>query len=634
MISLKTRWSIGIAVLCLVGSTALVQAQSIVRGPYLQNGTETSVVVKWRTDVASDSQVDFGPAPGNLNQIVIDPASVTDHEITVSGLSADTTYYYQVGSTSSILAGNNSEHYFKTNPVIGSQGSYTAWLLGDPGDKVNVGKMYNGFKGYYGATTPIDLWLFLGDNAYNSGTESEFDASMFSIYTEHLPNTVSWSTRGNHEANAGVYYGIFAHPSAGEAGGVPSGSEAYYSFDYGNMHFICLDSQGTNRAVGGAMHNWMLADLADTTADWIFAYWHHPPYSKGTHNSDTEGQLIDMRQNFVPDLEDYGVDIVFAGHSHGYERSFLIDGHYGNSGSFTEGHKVDGGSGESPNPYTKAWGPHNGAVYLAAGNSSWAQRNPSYDHPAMFMATGAFMGSIVLTVNGNTLDYVQVDTRSNVRDAFTIIKSLGPDTDPPTPNPASFSSAPSADSDTAISMTATTGSDSSGPVEYLFTETSGNSGGSSSTWQLSTSYTDSALTESTQYTYTVTMRDSLGNTGSASAGASATTDPSGGGCTPSDMHIEAVVCSEVNCGQGKRNGRVTVTINDDCGDPVQNALVDVTFSGDFTEIYNDVATDANGQAVITSSGCIKKPAFTVTVTDVTGSLPYDSNDNITDSCSG
>jgi fibronectin type 3 domain-containing protein len=100
-----------------------------------------------------------------------------------------------------------------------------------------------------------------------------------------------------------------------------------------------------------------------------------------------------------------------------------------------------------------------------------------------------------------------------------------PDTDPPTPNPATFASAPSADSDTAISMTATTGSDPSGPVEYLFTETSGNPGGTSSTWQTSASYTDSGLNPSTQYTYTVTMRDSLTNTGSASSGASATTDP-------------------------------------------------------------------------------------------------------------
>jgi len=102
-----------------------------------------------------------------------------------------------------------------------------------------------------------------------------------------------------------------------------------------------------------------------------------------------------------------------------------------------------------------------------------------------------------------------------------------PDTDPPTPNPATFASPPSADSSSAISMTATTGSDASGPVQYYFDETSGNPGGSDSDWQISPSYTDTGLSASTQYTYTVQMRDSIPNTGTASSPASATTDASG-----------------------------------------------------------------------------------------------------------
>jgi hypothetical protein len=105
------------------------------------------------------------------------------------------------------------------------------------------------------------------------------------------------------------------------------------------------------------------------------------------------------------------------------------------------------------------------------------------------------------------------------------------DTTPPTPNPATFASAPAAGSDTSTSMTATIGNDPSGPVQYLFTETSGNPGGTTSGWQTSPSYTDSGLDPSTQYTYTVTLRDALGNTGTASIAANATTNPPPGGPT-------------------------------------------------------------------------------------------------------
>ncbi|MHC4646325.1 MAG: Calx-beta domain-containing protein [Planctomycetota bacterium] len=101
----------------------------------------------------------------------------------------------------------------------------------------------------------------------------------------------------------------------------------------------------------------------------------------------------------------------------------------------------------------------------------------------------------------------------------------GPDTSPPAPDPATFASAPAAVSDSEITMTATTGSDASPPVEYFFDETSGNPGGSDSGWVTNSVYNDTGLDADTQYTYTVQMRDSLANTGTASSPANATTDP-------------------------------------------------------------------------------------------------------------
>ncbi|MHC4865700.1 MAG: Calx-beta domain-containing protein, partial [Planctomycetota bacterium] len=113
-----------------------------------------------------------------------------------------------------------------------------------------------------------------------------------------------------------------------------------------------------------------------------------------------------------------------------------------------------------------------------------------------------------------------------ILNAFELVRMEGgPDTSPPTPDPATFASPPAAVSDTEITMTATTGSDASGPVEYYFDETSGNPGGSDSGWVTNSVYNDTGLDPDTQYTYTVQMRDSLANTGTVSAPASATTDP-------------------------------------------------------------------------------------------------------------
>lgn len=106
--------------------------------------------------------------------------------------------------------------------------------------------------------------------------------------------------------------------------------------------------------------------------------------------------------------------------------------------------------------------------------------------------------------------------------AYTYIPS-GPDTDPPAPNPAGFASAPVALGPSSISMTAETGSDPAGPVQYLFTETSGHEGGSDSGWQVAPTYVDDKLLPGLTYSYTVQMRDVSNNVGMASASFDAAT---------------------------------------------------------------------------------------------------------------
>ena len=367
-------------------------------------------------------------------------ALTIEHEVTLSGLISDTRYYYAVGSSSGMLAGDDS-YSFVTAPDSGVVAPTRIWVIGDSGTaNDNARAVRDSYKTFTG-TRGTDIWLMLGDNAYPDGTDEQFQAAVFDMYPKRLRQVPLWLTLGNHDGHTadsatqtGPYYDIFTLPTEAEAGGLASGTEAYYSFDYANIHFISLESYETDRLSDGAMMTWLQNDLALTTKDWIIAFWHHPPYSKGSHDSDTESSLIEMRENALPILEFHGVDIVLSGHSHGYERSFLLDGHYDTSGTLDPPTMIlDGGDGreDGDGAYAKSASvgiPHEGAVYAVAGSSGSVGSSGTLDHPAMFISLRS-LGSMVLDIYGNRLHAVFLDNGLVVRDHFSIIKE--PDAVPP-----------------------------------------------------------------------------------------------------------------------------------------------------------------------------------------------------------
>ncbi|HET9325170.1 MAG TPA: metallophosphoesterase [Candidatus Eisenbacteria bacterium] len=409
-------------------------AAVVSRGPYIGNASPSRITIRWRTDVATDGQVRYGTSLANLDLTVYDPIATTEHVVHLIGLAADTRYYYSVGTGTEVLSGGDAQTSFVTPPTPGTVKPTRLWVIGDSGTGGSgAASVRDAFAAYAAATRPADLWLMLGDNAYNTGTDAEYQSGVFDLYPALLRSTALWPTRGNHDAlYSGAnndYYDIFTLPIAGEAGGLPSGSEAYYSFDYGNIHFICLDSEGSSRAVGGPMAVWLRADLAATPRDWVIAFWHHPPYTKGSHDSDNEfdsaGHMGEMRRNIVPILDSAGVDVVLAGHSHNYERSFLLNGHYGVSSTLTQAMKVDDGNGRwnGDGPYAKpsvGTGPREGCVYVVNGVGAQTGGG-SLDHPVMISSMNV-LGSLVIDIDGNRLDARFLDMQRAVRDSFTIMK--------------------------------------------------------------------------------------------------------------------------------------------------------------------------------------------------------------------
>jgi len=436
------------------------QSVSVIRGPYLQVGTPNSMVVRWRTDSLTpvNSRVYYCIQPDSV-VIVDDTSLTTEHEIKITGLSPNTRYYYAIATSDSILMGPDSMQYFQTSPLPGTEQLVRVWAIGDFGEGNNGQRgVRDAYKNFLG-NKHTDVWVWLGDNAYDDGTDLQYQTNVFDMYPEIFANTVLWPSPGNHDylsvdttttPHTGVYYDIFTMPVNGEAGGSPSGLEEYYSFDYGNVHFVSLNSESPewnglfwpaniDFFARADMISWLKNDLANTNQPWIIAYWHQTPYSKGTHDSDEvypntpfgfEFFMKAMRDSILPVLEDHGVDLVLCGHSHNYERSYLIHGHYGFSDTFdTTTMLLDSSSGRllDGTPYIKnTTGPNAnyGTVYTVVGCSSKKGNFGSdgqLDHPVMY--TGDYvLGSMMLEIHGNQLDAYFIDTNGAVLDSFTIFK--------------------------------------------------------------------------------------------------------------------------------------------------------------------------------------------------------------------
>jgi Calcineurin-like phosphoesterase/Secretion system C-terminal sorting domain/Purple acid Phosphatase, N-terminal domain len=462
----------------------LVHNQSfsqVTRGAYLQMGNQTSITIRWTTTVASNSRVRISAgggayASGGLYATIIDDAtSTTDHKVTVNGLTADTKYFYSIG-TSAAVQQESANNFFTTAPPANTTRKIRIAAFGDCGREggtaTNQTNSYNGYQTFLSNNSidAADAWLLLGDNAYNVGNSTEYTSSFFTPYDgstkQILRNHKLYPSPGNHDYNnAGItgtanrrartwhYFSCFTTPQNAECGGVASTKPNYYSFDIGNIHFLSLDSWGLEQTDGDSwmgsvsattvMKNWIAADLAANTKKWVVAYWHHPPYTKGSHNSDTEPELVQIRESINVFLETKGVDLVISGHSHAYERSYLLRNftgvgvtwssflagtHAANSSSA----KWDGAVGSAPYKYnsTNALNPvtplNHGTVYVVAGNSG-ANNGSTTNFGAYAMpyaTTNA--GIFYLEVEDNRLDGRMINhTTGTTFEKFTIIKDGG-----------------------------------------------------------------------------------------------------------------------------------------------------------------------------------------------------------------
>ncbi len=446
----------------IFGQEAFGQAkdrpQLVDRGPYLQRMTPSSVIIKWWVSTAdiANNTIHYGTSPGSLSSSIPDGSFTSrsvcsssncddfyEFQVTLNSLSSDTRYYYAVGTSTTPSTEETANGTFKTFPASGAKPT-RVWVIGDSGTKSSQALLVKERFQNYTQTRNPDVWIMLGNNAYSSGSNRDHGDAVFFMYPDFLKNVAVWPAIGERDDNnINTYNTIFVLPNNAQSGGVASGTEAYYSYDYGNTHFIVLDVSNTSLSNGGAMQNWLQNDLNANSKEWTIAYFHASPYSKGWDDSDSGSRANDIRNNFVDILEQAGVDLVLTANSHAYERSFLIDGHYGTSGTFSPGtHIVDGGNGKSA-PLPRADGAYHknlvggqptansGTVYAVVGSSGINQTNDepltrSYEeaagplnHPAMQFSVNR-LGSMVIDVYENRLEAIFLNGFGDIADQFSI----------------------------------------------------------------------------------------------------------------------------------------------------------------------------------------------------------------------
>lgn len=339
------------------------------RGPYLSWVLDPSstITISFEIPEPCTLYVEYGLTPSYGNTIV-DTIFSAKHIVTIEGLSPGILYHYRVRTSTGYDSGDN---IFKTAP---QEDPFTFAVFGDNrSDSSAHQAVINAMLNY----SP-DFVLNTGDLVSDGKQIIEWN-TFFNIEKNLLRNSPCMPAVGNHEDPEDIeckFFYLFALPN----------NEKWYSYEYGNVHFICLD---TETDIFGSQRTWLENDLQEASQnpdiDWIIVYFHRPPYSSSSHGSN-----YNIRYGWTPLFINYGVDLVFSGHDHDYERSIPING---------VSYIVTGGGG---------------APLYPTGLSYWTVYSESAYH------------FVLITVSGDTLFLRAIRSNGTVMDSLILINAVLP----------------------------------------------------------------------------------------------------------------------------------------------------------------------------------------------------------------
>ena len=273
----------------------------ISRGPYLQSVTTSTIIVVWQTDQPSQGEVVYGETQ-DYDSIATDSTMDTRHVVTLTGLEPYTAYHYRIESSGAPLS---TDFAFRT-AAGPDQTRFTFAVLGDTQTQHQIHQeVVNRI-----VLLEPDFVLHTGDLVAMGSIVSLWEI-FFEVERELMARVPIFPTLGNHEIDYPHYFDLFHLP----------GNERWYSFDYGNARFVCLQVDGiADYGPQSEQFAWLEETLAANTQPWLFVTFHIPPYS-----SSIDAREGAIRRTLTPLFEQYGVDVVFNGHHHNYERNEVND---------------------------------------------------------------------------------------------------------------------------------------------------------------------------------------------------------------------------------------------------------------------------------------------------------------------
>ena len=303
------------------------------RYPYIQNARNDRVSILWATLESGTGIVEYSSDGVNFNRAIAQsrlfratdagsPADFIQYQADITDLQPSTDYTYRVSVNGSAVTPGGDWRFRTAGP-----GPFNFVVLGDSGwdpDKTGNEEQYVIAQSIL--SNQPSLVIHTGDVVYygsggNGGNIDLYQRNYFNYYSSTMSSVPFFPTPGNHDYvnNLAPYLAVHALPSDTTPA---ADSGRYYSYDWGNVHFISLDAHGSLDAAvnsGGPMLQWLEDDLRTTRKFWRVVYFHYPPFAAGPNMNDPHSAWV--RQFVIPILETYGVQIALSGHEHSYQRS-------------------------------------------------------------------------------------------------------------------------------------------------------------------------------------------------------------------------------------------------------------------------------------------------------------------------